>query len=114
MSYAVRSSPLRMSHSQSIRMDESARERSLAAGLVTMFWSAAMVGFGEGSFSPFAAHIHANNLYFGLLAGMPLLFGPLTQVIGANWLEIHKTRKRIVLRCVFLQSLVFIPLCVLA
>lgn len=68
-----------------------------------------MVGFGEASFVLFIAHIHAPEYYFGLLGGIPWLVGPLTQVVGANWLDRSKGRKRIVTRCVLFQALLFIP-----
>ena len=95
-------------------MDEVSREISLRSGLSAMLWSAAMVGFGEASFALYAAHILAPNSYFGLLAGIPNLLGPMAQVLGANVLERTRHRKTLIRIGIMTQCLLFAPMVVLA
>src|SRR5579864_416125 len=99
-----------MNSSQSTRIDEVVRERSLKNGLTQMIWSATMLGAGEGNFAIFASHIGAPQYYYGLLTGVPNLIGPLTQVVGANVLDSTRARKRIVLLGVVVQAITFLPM----
>jgi MFS family permease len=95
-------------------MDDAVRAKSLKAGLAAMLWSATMVGFGEASFALYAAHVLAPDKYFGLLAGIPNLLGPMAQVFGANVLDRTKHRKRLVQFGIMTQCLLFVPMALLA
>lgn len=77
-----------------------------------LFW-AVMFGAGESSFSLLAAYLHAPEIYFGLLSGLPQLFGPLAQVGAANLTDYLGKRKLLVQIAVAVQILSFAPLAVL-
>jgi MFS family permease len=74
---------------------------------------AMMFGVGECYFSLFATHIEAPKFYFGLLAGVPSLLGPISQLFGADAVETTKNRKRLVIISVILQSLCYAPMAAL-
>jgi len=74
-----------------------------------MFW-AIMFGVGECYFSIFATHVHAPSYFFGLLSGVPSLFGPLSQIVGANTVERTRKRKSIVIFSVVIQCLCYAPM----
>ena len=84
-------------------------EASLRAGIRQAWGWAVMFGAGEASFALFATEIRMPTFFFGLLAGIPLLLGPLVQVVAANTLDRCGHRKRLVLTGAFFQLLCFLP-----
>lgn len=72
-----------------------------------------MFGAGELSFALFAEHIGAPYVVFGLLGGLPMVLGPLCQVLSANLLDRYKRRRFLVEICVITQVLCFLPLMVM-
>ena len=83
---------------------------SMRAGFMNGLCWAAMFGLAESWFALFAAHLKAPTSFFALLAGLPALLGPLTQVLSANLLERIQNRRRMILYAVFSQALLLLPL----
>ena len=77
-----------------------------------LFW-AVMFGVGECYFSIFATYIHAPGFFFGLMAGVPSLLGPISQMFGADAVERTKNRKRLVQISVSLQGACYLPMAIL-
>lgn len=69
--------------------------------------------FGDHYISPFAIAINASNSLVALLSSVSGLLGPLTQVFSSRLIEKH-SRKKIVLRAVFFESLMWLPLIAIA
>lgn len=83
-----------------------------AAFRLVVFWGV-MFGAGEASFALFASYLHAPAFFFGLLAGLPCLLGPLAQAVSANLLDRQGRRMPLVLGPMLVQALCFIPLAAL-
>jgi MFS family permease len=77
-----------------------------------IFYSAKL-SFGDYYISPFAIAINASNSLIALMSAVMGLFGPLSQLFGSRLLEKH-SRKKIVLKSIFLESLIWIPFIILA
>ncbi|MCZ7649030.1 MAG: MFS transporter [Planctomycetota bacterium] len=74
---------------------------------------AVMFGAGEASFNLLGAFLQAPASFFGLLAGIPQLLGPLAQVWAANLVDKTRRRKLLVIVAVLAQSVSFVPLVLL-
>ncbi len=76
-------------------------------------FAAASGSFGNSYISPFAIAINASNSAVALLSSISGLLGPLTQIFSSRLIEKYP-RKKIILKAVLLESLVWIPLMVIA
>ena len=76
-------------------------------------FAAAKGSFGDSYISPFAIAINASNSVVALLSSISGLLGPLTQIFGSKLIEKH-SRKKIILKAVFFESLLWLPLILLA
>ena len=93
-------------------MEHGARiRRSLMLSVVDGAFYAAMVGFGESFFVAYAVYLGANNIHIGLLGSIPQALASFAQVASGRLIHLFRTRKRLVLAGVFLQALMFIPIC---
>src|SRR3954468_24032432 len=94
-------------------IDFALRQRSMDIALKSSLCWAVMFGVGECYFSIFATYIHAPRFYFGLMAGIPSLLGPISQLFGADAVDHTGQRKRLTQISVCMQSLCYAPLAVL-
>lgn len=86
-----------------------ARKISIIEGSV----SSASGGFGDSFIIPFAEAIKANAMHIGLLSAFSGLLSPISQYFGNKLME-KQPRKKIVRKYVLLQSLVWIPIAIIA
>tara|TARA_Y100000310_G_scaffold322704_1_gene382043 strand:+ start:2659 stop:4035 length:1377 start_codon:yes stop_codon:yes gene_type:complete len=86
-----------------------ARERSIKEGI----FASAKGSFGDYYISPFAIAINASNSLVALLSSITGLLGPLSQILGSRLIEKH-TRKKIILKALLLESLIWLPLIAIA
>ncbi len=85
------------------------RDNSIKEGI---FWSVES-SFGINYISPFAIAINASNSLVALFGSVAGLLGPLSQLPGSRLIE-KFSRKKIVLKSVFLEALTWLPLIVIA
>lgn len=86
-----------------------ARRLSIREGI----FASAKGSFGDHYISPFAIAINASSSAVAFLSSVAGLLGPLTQLFGSRLIEKY-SRKKIVLKSVFLESLMWLPLIALA
>jgi len=86
-----------------------ARRHSIKEGI----FSSAKMSFGDRYLSPFAIAINASNSVVALLGSLGGLLGPLSQMFGSRLIE-KQSRKKIILKAVFWESMMWIPLIVIA
>ncbi len=86
-----------------------ARRHSIKEGI----FASAKGAFGDYYLSPFAIAINASNSLVALLSSITGLLGPLTQIFSSRLIEKH-SRKKIILKSVFFESLMWLPLIIIA
>jgi len=86
-----------------------ARRRSIKEGV----FASAKVSFGDRFIHPFAIAINTSNPLVALLTSISGLLGPLSQLISAQKFE-KRSRKKVVLITVFLESLMWLPFIAIA
>ncbi|MCK5149623.1 MFS transporter [Candidatus Pacearchaeota archaeon] len=86
-----------------------ARRKSIKEGI---FFSAKS-SFGDRYISPFAIAINASNSMVALLSSVSGLLGPLAQIFSSRLIEKH-SRKKIILKAIFFESLMWLPLIIMA
>lgn len=99
-------------HSKKLSVKElkhQARRHSIKEGI----FASAKGSFGDYYISPFAIAINASNSLVALLSSVAGFLGPLTQIFSSRLIEKH-SRKKIVLKAVFFESLMWLPLIVIA
>ena len=72
-----------------------------------------MSGLGDSYITPFALALKASDFQIGLLSSLTSLFPPLAQIFGSKLIEKY-SRKKIIVKAVALQALMWIPLALLA
>jgi MFS family permease len=72
-------------------------------------FASARNSFGTNFISPFAIAINTSNSLVALLSAVSGLLGPLSQTFGSRLIEKY-SRKKIVLKAIFLESLTWLPL----
>lgn len=81
-----------------------ARRASIKEGIFAVF----QTSLGNRYVSPFAIAINASNSLVALLGAIGGLLGPLSQLFSSRLIEKH-SRKKIVLRAVLIEALMWIP-----
>ena len=71
---------------------------------------AATTGFGDNYINPFAVALGASNFQIGLLTSVSQLVPAITQLKAADVTERVGSRKKIVVRSVFLQACMLLPI----
>jgi len=71
-------------------------------------FASAKNAFGHSYLSPFAIAINASNSAVILLSSITSLLGPLSQIYGSKLIEKY-SRKKIIIKSVFLEALAWIP-----
>ncbi|MBU0466531.1 MAG: MFS transporter [Nanoarchaeota archaeon] len=87
------------------KLKEKARKVSIKEGAA----SSVMEGFGNRFMTPFALALNATNAQIGFLATLPGLVGNLAQLISLKLIR-ETSRKKIILKAVFFQALLWLPL----
>ncbi len=86
-----------------------ARKRSIKEGI----FASMMFSFGNNYLSPFAIAINASNSIVALFGSVSGILGPLSQLFGSKLIEKH-SRKSIVRKAVLIESLIWIPIILIA
>ncbi len=86
------------------------RERTLRMSVWDVVAWSIMNGFGDLYIAPFAIFLHAGNSAVAFIGTSPFLVGALAQFLGAFLTDKQQVRKPIILRFVFVQALLFLPL----
>lgn len=92
---------------------ETIKSRSRKLSIADAISWSFMWGFGESYIAPFAIALKASNAAMSLLGTMPMLLGAFAQLFGASLTERLSTRKPIVVTCVTLHALCYLPLIIL-
>lgn len=85
------------------------RRHSIKEGI----FASIKMAFGDRYVSPFAIAINASNSMVALLSSISGLLGPLTQIFSSRLIGKH-SRKKIILKSVFFESLMWLPLIAIA
>ncbi len=88
-----------------IKLKKSARKHSIKEGIFATIQGS----LGGNYISPFAIAINASNSMVAMFSAVAGILGPLSQTFGSSLLKKH-SRKSILLKTVFFESLMWIPL----
>jgi len=91
------------------KLKKQARRHSIKEGLFV----SARTSFGDYYISPFAIAINASNSMVAMLTSIIGLLGPLSQTFGSKLIEKY-SRKKIILKSIFFESLMWLPLIFIA
>ncbi len=98
-----------VSQSSEKNLKYKARKLSIKEGM----FSAAKGSFGDYYISPFAIAVNVSSSAVALLSSISGLLGPLTQLFSSRLIEKY-SRKKIILKAVFFESLMWLPLIAIA
>jgi len=87
--------------------------RSRRLSIKEGIFASAKDAFGNHYISPFAIAINASNSLVVLLSSIAGLLGPISQISGSRLLEKY-SRKKILTKSVFLESLIWLPMITIA
>lgn len=99
----------RMEPKKTRELKHKARRLSIKEGI----FARAKDSFGFNYVSPFAIAINSSNAVVAMLSGIHGLLGPLSQIFGSRSFE-NSSRKKIVSKSVFWESLTWLPLILIA
>jgi MFS family permease len=91
------------------KLKKQSRRLSIKEGII----ASAKGSFGDSYISPFAIAINSSNSLVALFSSISGLLGPLSQVFGSRLIE-KTSRKKIILRAVVLESIIWLLLAGLA
>jgi len=91
------------------KLKKQARRHSIAEGI----FASAKNSFGTHYVSPFAIAINSSSPLVALLSSISGLLGPLSQIFGSRLTEKY-SRKKIILKAVFFESLAWLPFIAIA
>jgi MFS family permease len=91
------------------RLKEKARFYSIKEGI----FASSKNAFGDSYISPFAIGINMSNPMIAGMGAISGLLGPLSQIFGSRLIEKYP-RKKIILRTVLIESLIWIPMILVA
>ena len=89
------------------------KHKSRRCSIKEGIFASGKTAFGDYYLSPFAIAINSSNFMVALLGSISGLLGPISQIFSSRLLEKY-SRKRIVMRAVFFESLIWIPIILLA
>jgi MFS family permease len=92
------------------RRKDYAVRRSLRYSMWDGAFSAAMIGFGETFFVPYALFLKATTLQVGLLSSLPQALGSLIQVFSIPLMRGLGSRKKLVVTSALLQGSMYAPI----
>ena len=85
-------------------------KKSLKYSIIDGAFYSSMVGFGESFFTAFAVFLKASNLQIGILGSLPQTLGSFLQLFSNQLIKLFGSRKRLILTCAMLQTLIHIPI----
>ncbi len=91
------------------KLKKKARRHSIAEGI----FSSAKNSFGQYYVSPFAIAINSSSSFVAMLSAVSGLLGPLSQIFGSRLPEKY-SRKKILLKTIFIESLMWLPFVAIA
>lgn len=97
-------------HMLNKQQEKSAVEKSLDLSIKDGVAFAATTGFGDNYINPFAVALGASNFQIGLLSSIPQLLPALMQLKVADMTERLGSRKKIIVRSVFLHAFMLLPI----
>ena len=97
---------------QNKQQEDAAVRKSLAHSIKDGAAFAATTGFGDNYINPFAVALGASNFQIGLLTSVSQLVPSITQLKAADITERVGSRKKIVVRSVFLQASMLLPIAI--
>ena len=86
------------------QLKEKARKYSIKEGI----FNSIKTSLGDSYISPFAIAINSSNSMVAMLTAMTGLVGPLSQLFSSRLMETY-SRKKIILKAVFFESLIWLP-----
>ncbi|MBI2629981.1 MFS transporter [Candidatus Pacearchaeota archaeon] len=89
------------------------KEKTMKLSIKEGAVASVMTGAGDGYITPFALALNANNAQIGFLSSFPGLIAPIAQIFGSKMMEKY-SRRKIMYFFTFLQSLMWLPLILLA
>jgi MFS family permease len=89
-------------------LKHNARRRSIKEGM----FATSSFAFGNSYLSPFAIAINLSNSMVAMMSSIGGLLGPLTQLFSSRLIEKYP-RKKVVLKAVFWESLMWLPLIII-
>lgn len=92
-----------------IELKHHARRKSIKEGM----FATASFSFGNHYLSPFAIAINTSSSMVAMMGSIGGLLGPLAQLFGSRLIE-KNSRKKIVLKAVFWESLMWLPMILIA
>ena len=95
---------------QNKHLEDAAVKKSLSHSIKDGVAFAATTGLGDNYINPFAVALGASNFQIGLLTSVSQLVPSITQLKAADVTERIGSRKKIVVRSVFLQASMLLPI----
>lgn len=86
------------------KLEHESRNRSIKEGI----FAKSSFAIGNSFISPFAIAINASNSLVAMLSSFAGILGPLSQIFGSKLMK-KNSRKKIVVKSFFIQSLLWIP-----
>jgi len=87
---------------------------SLRASIRDAVWFSIMLGAGESYFGAFGVYLGGSAYQIGILATLPMFLGSLSQLVGVMLMARYGSRRKLIVHAVRLQSLIWIPLSLIA
>ncbi|MDD5700056.1 MAG: MFS transporter [Candidatus Nanoarchaeia archaeon] len=100
-------------HVHSLSNIKELKYKSRVSSIKSGIFASAKGSFGDSFFSPFAIAVNASNSLVALLTAISGILGPLSQIFGSRLMERY-SRKKIILRTIFFEFLLWIPFIAIA
>ncbi len=84
------------------------KERALKMAILDGIAFFIMFGFGESYIGAFGVFMNATSLQIGLIGSLPLLIGALSQLVSVMLMEGNISRRKLIVRTVICQALVWL------
>ncbi len=91
-------------------LERAERGKSMRSSTIEGMAYSLMAGVGDASLPAAAVLLGASNLYIGILAALPQLFGAFLQFFSLSAIRIVKSRKALVIACAILHALSWLPI----
>ncbi|MBU3907296.1 MAG: MFS transporter, partial [Nanoarchaeota archaeon] len=88
---------------------EKLKKKTLKLSIKEGSYSSLTSGFGNNYITPFALALNSSNLQIGFISSFVSLISPLSQIYGSKLME-KQNRKNIIIKFVFLQALMWLPI----
>ena len=95
------------------KKEENLRHKARRLSIKEGIFASAKGSFGDYYLSPFAIAINSSNSLIAMFSAISGLLGPITQIFGSKLMQ-KNSRKSIILRAVFLEALMWLPMIAIA